>query len=101
VKSGSIRQRHWHRHLDVKRPFRRSGKPKLPGSLLVGSQALALWVRNPTGCVQASSAEKLQTMSQPLRSAGQRSFSNRFHHNRTIGRPYAPSSRRSHQQINH
>src|ERR1019366_156423 len=26
-KSASIRQPHWHRHLDVKRPFRRTGMP--------------------------------------------------------------------------
>jgi hypothetical protein len=37
VKSASIRQPHWHRHLDVKRPFRRSGQPKLPGSQVRGS----------------------------------------------------------------
>src|SRR5271165_3109014 len=38
-KSATIRQRHWHRHLDVKRPFRRSGQPKLPGSQVGGSVA--------------------------------------------------------------
>src|ERR1035437_4793447 len=33
-KSASIRQPHWHRHLDVKRPTRRSATPDSPEVLL-------------------------------------------------------------------